>query len=313
MIGYAVRRLALAVPLVVVVATVTFFLVQLVGGSPAGAILGGNATQDQVASLEHELGVDRPVLTRFVEWFGHAARGDLGLSFIDRQPVSDRLIAALPPTLSLAIVATVLTLIAGLVLGMVAAVRGGRADRLVQWVCNLGMAVPNFWLAAVLIYLFALKVRAFPVGGYTEITVNPGQWLAHLVLPAIALSMANLGQIAYQTRAAVQDSLSREFVRTLHATGVPRWRILYKHVLRNSAVPVVTVTGLTFIFTLGGVVVLELIFGMSGMGLLMLNSVQGSDYAVVQGGVVLFALLVVAVNLVVDLVTAALDPRVRVR
>jgi peptide/nickel transport system permease protein len=312
-LGYAARRLALAVPLVIVVATLTFFLVQLVGGSPAGAVLGANATQEQVQAFDQQLGLDRPVLVQFGDWFGHALRGDLGRSFLDAQPVTDRLIRAVPPTLSLALVATLLTLVLGLVLGMVAAVRGGRTDRAVQAVASLGMAVPNFWLAAVLIYVFALKLAAFPVSGYTDLTASPGQWLLHLVLPAVALSVANLGQIAFQARAAVQDALSREFVRTLHATGVPRWRILYKHVLRNAAVPVVTVTGLTFVFTLGGVVVLELIFGMSGMGILMLNSVQGSDFAVVQGAVVVFAVLVVAVNLVVDLVSAALDPRVRVR
>jgi peptide/nickel transport system permease protein len=312
-LGYAARRLAMAVPLVVVVATLTFFLVQLVGGSPAGAILGANATQQQVESLEHQLGIDRPILAQFGTWVTHAVQGDLGQSFLDGRPVTDRLLQALPPTLSLALVATLLTVVLGLVLGMVAGVRGGRADRFVQSVCNLGMAVPNFWLATVLIYVLALEFAVFPVGGYSDLTASPGDWLWHLVLPAVALSLANLGQIAFQARAAVQDALSREFVRTLHATGVPRRRILYKHVLRNAAVPVVTVTGLTFIFTLGGVVVLELIFSMSGMGLLMLNSVQGSDYAVVQGAVVLFAVLVVIVNLVVDVVTAALDPRVRVR
>jgi peptide/nickel transport system permease protein len=310
---YAARRLAIAVPLIVVVATLTFFLVQLVGGSPAGAILGANATEQQISSLEAELGLDEPVMARFGEWMGSAVQGDLGESFLDGRPVTERLLDALPPTLSLALVATLLTLVLGLVLGMVAAVRGGRADRFVQWICNLGMAVPNFWLAAVLIYVLALEFAVFPVSGYSDLSTSPGDWLWHLVLPAVALSMANLGQIAFQARAAVRDALSREFVRTLHATGVPRQRILYKHVLRNAAVPVVTVTGLTFIFTLGGVVVLELIFGMSGMGLLMLNSVQGSDYAVVLGAVVVFALLVVTVNLVVDVITAALDPRVRVR
>jgi peptide/nickel transport system permease protein len=312
-LGYIARRLALAVPLVVVVATLTFFLVQLVGGSPAGAVLGANATEDQVRAFDHSLGLDRPALVQFGDWLGHAVRGDLGRSYLNGQPVTDRLVQALPPTLSLALLATLLTLLLGLVLGTVAAVRGGRTDRFVQGFASLGMAIPNFWLAALLIFVFALKLSVFPVAGYTDLTESPGDWLLHLVLPAVALSVANLGQIAFQARAAVQDALSREFVRTLHATGVPRRRILYRHVLRNAAIPVITVTGLTFVFTLGGVVVLELVFSMSGMGLLMLNAVQGSDYAVVLGAVVVFAVLVVLVNLVVDLVTASLDPRVRVR
>lgn len=313
MLRYAARRFATAIPLIIVVATLTFFLVQLVGGSPAGALLGPTATQEQITALEQELGVDRPVLERFGLWFVNAVQADFGQSFLDRRPVTDRVLDALPPTVSLAVVATLLTLILGLVLGMLAAVRGGLADRLVQAVCNLGMAIPNFWLAAVLIYIFALELKVLPVAGYTEFSSSPGDWILHLVLPAVALSLSSLGQIAFQARAAFRDALSRDFVRTLHATGVPRRSILFKHVLRNAAVPVVTVTGLTFIFTLGGVVVLELIFGMSGMGLLMLTSVQGSDYQVVQGVVVVFALVVVTVNLVVDLITAALDPRVRLR
>ena len=313
MLGYAVRRLAMAVPVVLVVAILTYFLIQLVGGSPAGAILGPTATQEQITSLDKQLGLDQPVLQRFWTWLSGAVQGDLGQSFLDNRSVTSKVAAALPPTLSLALVATLLTLVLGLVLGMLAAVRGGRADRIVQWMCNLGMAVPNFWLAAVLILVFALQFGIFPVAGYTDLTASPAEWLWHLVLPAFALSLSSLGQIAFQARAAVRDALTRDFVRTLQATGVPRSRILYKHVLRNAAVPVVTVTGLTFIFTLGGVVVLELIFGMSGMGILMLNSVQGSDYGVVLGIVVVFALMVVIVNLIVDLVIAALDPRVRVR
>ncbi len=314
MIHYALRRLAVAIPLVLVVATISFFLVQLVPGSPAGAILGTNATRQQVDALTHQLGLDQPVLTQFGHWIGHAVRGDLGASFVTGQSVTDTLVQALPPTLSLALLATLLTLVLGTVLGMTAAVRGGRTDRAVQWVCSLGMAIPNFWLAAVLVFLFAIKLAVFPASGYAELTTDGvGPWLMHLILPAIALSLSNLGQIAFQARAAVQEALSRDFVRTLHASGVPRRRILYKHVLRNAASPIVTVAGLTFVFTLGGVVILELIFTLPGMGTLMLRSVQTHDFSVVEGGVLYFSVVVILVNLVVDLIAALLDPRVRVR
>nr|WP_246324704.1 ABC transporter permease [Petropleomorpha daqingensis] len=311
---FAARRLAVAVPLLFVVATLSFFLVQLVPGSPAAAILGLNSTKQQVSALEHTLGLDRPVLTQYGDWLGRALRGDLGRSYVNGQSVSDALGQALPPTLSLALLSTLVTLVLGVVLGMAAAVRGGRTDRTVQWAGSLGMAIPNFWLAALLVFVFALKVSVFPATGYAELsTAGFGPWILHLVLPVIALSVANLGQIAFQARAAVQDALGRDFVRTLHSTGVPRRRILYKHVLRNAATPVATVTGLTFIFTLGGVVVLELIFGLPGMGNLMLRSVQTHDFSIVQAGVLYFSLVVLLVNLVVDLATAALDPRVRVR
>ena len=314
MTRFVLRRLAVAVPLLLIVATISFFLVQLVPGSVGAAILGSTATQEQVDTLQHSLGLDQPVLTQFGSWLGHALQGDLGASYTTGQSVSEALAQSLAPTLSLAILSTLLTLVLGLVLGMAAAVRGGRTDRAVQWAGSLGMAVPNFWLAALLVFVFAIKLSVFPATGYAELgTDGLGPWLSHLVLPIIALSAVNLGSIAFQARAAFADALSRDYVRTLHATGVPRRRILFKHVLRNAAVPVVTVTGLTFIFTLGGVVVLELIFTLPGMGNLMLRSVQNHDFSVVQGGVLYFSIAVVAVNLVIDVVTAALDPRVRVR
>lgn len=314
MLGFTARRLAVAVPLLFVVATLSFFLVQLVPGSPAAAILGLNSTKEQVDALNAQLGLDRPLLTQYGDWLGHAVRGDLGHSYVNGQSVTAVLGQALPPTLSLALLSTLLTLALGVVLGMAAAVRGGRTDRVVQWIGSLGMAIPNFWLAALLVFVFAIKLSLFPATGYAELTTDGfGAWIEHLVLPVIALSVANLGQIAFQARAAVQDTLSRDFIRTLHSTGVPRRRILFKHVLRNAAIPVVTVTGLTFVFTLGGVVVLELIFGFPGMGNQMLRSVQTHDFSIVQAGVVYFSVAVIAVNLVVDIATAALDPRVRVR
>lgn len=314
MVRFVLRRLAVAIPLLFIVATISFFLLQLVPGSPAAAILGPTATLDQVATLNHQLGLDRPLLAQFLQWIGHALTGNLGDSYTTGQTVASTLGESLPPTLSLALLSTLVTLVAGLFLGMAAAVRGGRTDRAVQWVASLGMAVPNFWLAAMLVFLFAIKLAVFPATGYAEISTDGiGAWISHLILPILALSAANLGQITFQARAAFRDSLSRDYVRTLHATGVPRRLILFKHVLRNAAVPVATVTGLTFIFTLGGVVVLELIFTLPGMGNLMLTSVQTHDFSVVLGGVVYFSIVVVLVNLVVDIVTAGLDPRARLR
>ena len=314
MTRFILRRLAVAVPLVLVVATISFFLVQLVPGSPAAAILGPTATQEQVDTLEQTLGLDKPAGTQFVEWLGHAVQGDLGRSYLTGASVTDTLTQSIAPTLSLAVLSTLFTLLVGLVLGMAAAVKGGRTDKVVQWLGSLGMAIPNFWLAALLVFVFAIQIPLFPATGYAELgTDGFGPWLSHLVLPILALSAVNLGQIAFQARAAFADALSRDFVRTLQATGVPRRRILAKHLLRNASVPVVTVTGLTFIFTLGGVVVLELIFTLPGMGNLMLQSVQTNDFSVVQGGVLYFSLAVILVNLVVDIATAGLDPRVRVR
>ncbi|MGN6609829.1 MAG: ABC transporter permease [Jatrophihabitans sp.] len=312
MLTYLVRRTALAVPIVLVVATITFFFVQLVPGDPANLVYGISATREQVAALHQQLGIDRPVVDQYVTWLGHLLSGNLGTSFSSGQSVAQVLQQTLPVTLSLSVVATLFTVVLGVPVGMAAAVRGGRIDRTVTSIGSVAMAVPNFWLAAILILAFAVRTRLFPATGYVAFGDSPGQWLSHLVLPVVTIGLAGFGQVAFQTRAAVRDVLSREYVRTLHACGVPRRTILYKHVLRNAAIPVVAVVGLSFGISLGGVVVIEGIFNLQGMGSLMLNSVGNHDLPAIQGAVLAFSILVVLVNLGTDLAVAALNPRVRV-
>lgn len=310
--SYLLRRIALAVPIVFVVATITFFLVQLVPGDPANLVYGLTATPEQIAALHKQLGIDRPIVEQYVTWLQHAVRGNLGTSFTSGQPIRQVLEQTLPVTFSLSIVATLFTVLLGVPIGMLAAVRGGRTDRIVTASGSVAMAVPNFWLAAILVLVMAVKVRVLPATGYVPFIESPPQWIYHLALPVLAIGVAGFGQVAFQTRAAVLDVLSREYVRTLHACGVPRRTILFKHVLRNAAIPVVAVVGLGFGISLGGVVVIESIFNLQGMGSLMLNAVGNHDLPEIQGAVLAFSILVVLVNLGTDLVVAALNPRVRV-
>ncbi|MFT4083336.1 MAG: ABC transporter permease [Nocardioides sp.] len=306
------RRLLIAVPTMLVVCTFTFMLLQLVPGSPADFILGGKATSEQVEAINRSLGLDRPVLTQFFSWMGNLLTGNLGTSYTSGTPVTQALAVALQPTVSLAIGSTIVSIVIGLGLGMFAAVRGGKVDGAIQTVSSLLMAVPNFWLAAILVVVFALKIELFPATGYTDFGDSPGAWIAGLVLPVVAIAAAALAQLTLQARSSVLDVLSKDFIRTLQAAGVPRRRILFKHVLRNSAIPVTTVAGLNFVFTLSGVVVVETIFNMPGMGTLMLNAVTRHDLPVLQGAVIYFSLIVVVINLATDLLTAWLDPRVHV-
>ncbi|MFJ3800039.1 ABC transporter permease [Streptomyces sp. NPDC090088] len=305
------KRLGIAVPTVLVVATISFFLVQLVPGDPATLVLGQQADAAQRAAMDHELGLDQPLVTQYLSWLGQAVRGDFGTSFVTGQPVSQTLAQAVPVTLSLAVLATLLAVTVGTGLGLLAAVRRGRTDRVVYAVCTCVMAVPAYWLAAVLVLLLAIRIRLFPTGEYVEFTQSPGEWIAHLVLPVLALGVPSVARIAFQSRAAVIDVLGQPFVRTLQAVGVPRRRILVRHVLRNAAVPVVTVTGLTFLFLLGGVVIIEAVFNLPGLGTVMLQAVNNHDLTVVQGAVVYFSLLVTGVNLAADLAAGALNPRAR--
>jgi len=312
MVKLGLRRIALSVPIAAVVATLTFFLVELVPGDPAAFLLGTGATAQQVTELHRAMGLDRPVVVQYGSWLGHALQGDLGMSLVSNQSVSATLGQALPVTVSVATLATLFTVVAGVMLGIVAAVRGGVLDSAVQWVGSISMSIPSFWLAAVLVLAVAIKLPWLPATGYVTVSTSPSLWASHLVLPMIAVGLAGVGPVAFQTRAAVLDQLSREYVRTLVAAGLPARRILFKHVLRNASGPVVTVVSLGFVFALGGVVIIESIFNLPGMGTLMLKSVRSHDLPLVQGAVLFFSLLVVAVNLLADLVVAALNPRVRI-
>jgi peptide/nickel transport system permease protein len=313
MVWVIARRLLIAIPTVFIVCTFTFLLVHLVPGNPAVYILGKSATPASIHQLNTQLGLNKPLLAQYLSWLGGILHGNFGTSYITGQTVSQGLGSALPPTLSLALLATIVTLIAGQALGTVAAVRGGRLDSIIQAFSGLGMAIPNFWLAALLVVAFSLEIKLFPATGYTALGASPSQWLIGLVLPVTAVALAGLAQIVLQARSSVLEMLSKDFVRTLQAAGIPRRRILYKHVLRNSAIPVTTVAGLSFVFLLAGVIVVETIFNIPGMGSLMINSVSRHDLPMLQGAVIYFAVIVVVVNLGVDLLTAWLDPRMRAR
>lgn len=312
MARFLLHRLAVAVPVMFVVATLTFFLVQLVPGDPASFILGGSASAEQIQQLHEKLGLNQSVPAQYVTWLTDAVRGDFGDSFVSGTSARLSVLQALPVTVSVAVMTTLITLVVGIFLGVLAAARGGTADRVIQGACSLGMAIPNFWLAVLLIWALAVKAKLFPATDYVPLTQSPGQWLLHVLLPALSISVGTLGQVVFQTRAAAKEVLAREYIRTLRAAGIPQRRILFKHVLRNAAIPVTTVLGITFIFTLGGVVVIEAIFNLPGLGYLMLQSVSTHDLSVVQAGVIFFSLVVVLANLVTDTITTWLDPRVRV-
>lgn len=311
MAKFVLARLLTAVPTVLVVATLTFGLLQLIPGSPAAFILGAGATPEQIASLEQQLGLDRPAVVQYFNWLGHAVHGDFGTSISSTMPAMDVVLRAVPITVSVAIVALVFTLVVGVALGMLAALKGGFWDSAVRTLSSFAMAVPGFWLASLLIYLFAIKYRIFYATGYTGLSESPMQWVLHVTLPAIAVGVTAVGQLAFQARAAFRETLGMDFLRTLRATGVSPTRLMLKHVLRNGMVPVTAFIGVMFVFMLGGVVIVESIFSLPGLGSVMLGSVNSHDIPVVQATVVTFTVLVVLTNLIVDLFVGWLDPRVR--
>jgi peptide/nickel transport system permease protein len=306
------QRLLLSIPLPFVVSGMTFLLTALTPGDLARTILGGNATQEQIDSLRHQLGLDEPLAERYWQWLVAALHGNLGQSPTMSEPVTTVLNARLGVTLSLVIGSTLIAAVAGMLLGSVAAVRGGVLGRLVDTLSMLGLALPNFWLGLIMIGWFAVDLRMFPASGY----VPPGQslnaWATSLVLPVVTLAAPGAAIIARQTRDSMQSAVQRPFMRTLRAAGLPEHSLLVRHALRNAAIPVLTVVGVVFVGALSGTVIAETVFALPGLGGEAVSATTAHDVPLIQGVALYFTFMVIAVNLVIDVAYGWLDPRVRV-
>jgi peptide/nickel transport system permease protein len=305
------RRLAAAIPLLLVVSLLTFMLIPLLPGDPAATILGANATHAQIASLRESMGLDQPIVARYLTWISAALRGDLGTSYFSGQPVLASILQRLPITLSITAAATVVSLIVGVSLGTLAAMRGGLLDRIARGASTFVMAVPNFWLALLLVMSYSNYHHHLAPSGYVDLTSSPTAWLSRIALPSIALAAGATAAVALQTRAALQELMHREFVRTFRALGLSQRRVVFGHLLQNAAGPIVGVVTLQFISMLGNAVVIEQVFALPGLGTLIYTSVSKLDMPLMQGVVLAMTLLVVVVNLAADLVAAWLNPRIR--
>lgn len=306
------RRLALSLPLLVIVPTVTFLLVALIPGDVARTILGADAAQAQYQQLRQSLGLNEPLITRYLAWLGNALHGNLGTSLFWQQPVTSLLNSRLPVTLSLVICSTVVAAVAGVVLGIAAALRAGALGKIVDAIALFCLAIPNFFLGLLLITWFAVTLRLFPATGYVALGESPTGWLSSIVLPVITLAVPGVAVIAKQTRDAMREVLGRPCIRTLRAAGLPGRSIIGKHALRNAAIPVVTVMGLIFISSLSGTVLVETVFALPGLGGLAVQATSQHDLPLIQGVAIYFTIAVICVNLLVDLTYCWLDPRVRV-
>jgi len=294
------------------VSLLTFVLISLVPGNAAQAILGGNASAAQMSALRGQLGLGQPLWTQYGHWLGRAIRGDLGTSLVTGQSVGSILGSRLTVSLTLIIGGTLVASAVGVLFGIWAATRGGALGRLVEVGAVVGLAVPNFWLGLVLIELFAVSVRIFPATGFVSFGQSPADWALSLVLPVVAIAAVGMTIIAVQTRDSMLEVLRRDFVRVLEANGIPRRSIVYRHVLRNAAIPVVTVIGITFVGLLGASVLVESVFALPGLGAELTTASAQHDIPVIQGAVLYFTLIVIVVNLLVDITYGLLNPRARV-
>jgi peptide/nickel transport system permease protein len=309
------KRLAFAVPMLLLVSFFSFVLVSLSPTDPARIVAGPYADEVRVAEVRTELGLDRPMLSRYGSWLSHAVRGDFGTSitFAQGVPVKKLLNSRVPTTVSTVAASLVVVTLAGLSLGVFSAVRGGSSGRAVSVLSLFGLAIPGFWLVLILTQWFAVKWRLFPAIGYRAITDSPTAWLRALVLPVLAISVGPIASVTKQTRDSMLDALGKDFVRVMQANGMPRRSVLYRHALKNAAIPLVTLLGINAVALIGAAVVVEKIKAFDGLGSLAVDAAAGSDLPIVQGAVVYFCLFVIVIGLVVDISYSFLDPRVRVR
>jgi len=301
---YFIRRVLLAVPVLLGVATLVFSLIHLVPGDPAQAMMGDGASPQDVAELRKSLGLDQPLLTQYGTFLRNAIKGDLGKSFRTGQPVTMMIVERIPATAELAVAAMIIAVLIAIPLGVIAAVwRGTAIDYSAMTFALAGVSIPNFWLGPLLAIVFAVELGWLPVSGRGT--------LAHLVLPAISLGLALAAILARMTRASLLDELGELYVRAARARGVSNTAAISRHALRNSMVPLLTIIALQFGAVLTGAVITETIFAWPGIGRLLIQSIGFRDYPMVQGCILLIAVTYVSVNLVTDLMYGVLDPRIR--
>lgn len=296
-----------------VVATIVFVLMRVLPGNPAAMILGAEATTEEILRLSEEMGLNEPILVQMKNWFTNIIHGNFGNSVFLRMPVTQAIIMHLGPTLYLTLLALSMSVVLGIISGVIASSHHNSIiDQLIMVVTSLGVAIPNFWLALMLVLVVALPVNFFPVAGYEPIT-DAGLLgtLRYLILPAVALGFGQAASIARMTRANMLEVLQNDYIRTARAKGVPPNKVIFKHALKNAVIPTVTVIGLSFANLMGGAVVTEQIFNIPGIGRLLVTAVLRRDYELISGIVLYISAAYVMINLLIDIIYAYLDPRIK--
>ncbi len=312
MFGYILRRLLSAIPVLVIVAVLVFLMLRFTPGDPAAVIAGDNASSEQIALIRNRLGLDQPVLTQFTIWAGNLLTGNLGESFFFKKTIAELIASRIEPTLSLAFATILIAVVVAIPLGVLAAYRHGSwIDRIVMGFSVLGFSVPVFVIGYLMIYVFAITLGWFPVQGYQPLSQGFGGYVQRLVLPSLTLSVIYIALIARMTRASVLEVLNEDYIRTARAKGQVERKILFRHALKNAAVPIVTVVGIGIALLIGGVVVTESVFAIPGLGRLTVDAVLARDYPTIQAVILLFSGVYVGINLLIDLAYSLFDPRIR--
>ncbi|MBV9964145.1 MAG: ABC transporter permease [Alphaproteobacteria bacterium] len=312
MFAYIVRRILATIPVMAVVAIFVFALLYLSPGDPAAIIAGDTATVEDIARIHAKLGLDQPLYVQFASWVWRLLQGDLGISIFTNLPVSRLIEQRLEPTVALTIATLIVSVVAAIPMGVLAAWKAGSwIDRLVMVFAVLGFSVPVFVLAYILIFVFAIWADLLPVQGYVSITAGFWPFLSHIILPSAALGMIYAALIARITRASMLDVLAQDYIRTAQAKGLANEQVLIGHALKNAAVPIVTIIGIGIALLIGGVVVTETVFAIPGLGRLTVDAILRRDCPIIQGIILIFSAAYVVINLLVDLSYTLIDPRIR--
>lgn len=303
MLWFITKRLMQTVPVVIGVTIVVFVIMQLVPGDPAVLLAGEGATEATIEALRVQLGLHQPLYVQYFDYIGSLLQGDMGVSLKNNQPVLQEIMTRLPITLELAIFSTLITIVLGMLAGIISAVRPySLLDTVVMVVALLGISLPSFWFGLMLMYTFSVKLQIFPVAGWDS--------MLHIVLPAFTLGAGGAAIVARMTRSSMLEVIRQDYIRTARAKGVKERVIIYKHALRNALIPVITVVGLQFGALLGGTVLVESIFAINGLGRMIVDAIRMRDLPVVQGGVLVASLVFVVVNLIVDIMYRLFNKRI---
>ena len=306
------RRVLATVPVMAVVAVVVFLLLRVTPGDPAAVLAGDNATLEQIERIRINLGLDRPIHEQFVSWVLRLAKGDLGTSIFTQLPVTTLIGQRVEPTIMLALTTVTFSVLIAVPLGVLAAWKAGTwIDRLIMVVAVVTFSFPVFVLGYILIYQFGISLRWLPTQGYRSPFDDVWGFVRHMTLPTVALSSIYIALITRITRASVLETLNEDYIRTARAKGQTETKVLFRHALKNAAVPIVTVIGIGIALVIGGAVVTETVFNLPGLGRLVVDAILRRDYPIIQGLILVFSSVYILINLVVDILYTLLDPRIR--
>ena len=312
MARFIVRRLLIAIPVLLLVSLMSFAVIWLVPGDPAAVFLDASATPEQLTQVRHRLGLDEPFYLQMIAWYGRILHGDLGQSILLNRGVAEAIVERLPVTLSLTGLSLVFATLMGVVAGLLAAMRHATwTDQSIMVLALVGLSVPEFWFGLMMIFAFAVRLHWFPAGDFVPLTQSFVGWWRSMAMPAFTLAAVQMGFIARMTRSAMLEVLGQDFIRTADSKGLPWSVVVTRHGLPNALVPILTVIGIVTGGLLGGAVVIEQVFSLPGVGRLVIGAVLSRDFPVIQGTLLFVAVIYLLINLVVDVLYAVVDPRVR--